>query len=129
MTRSFFFIGSPRLAGPQPHDALRLALPHAFAREAALPTRDHFLVVDVVGYVAPERAQDRLGRPGDPGAETATDVVRDDVGREQDAVAEVTKLAIERQRLLLEDIERGAADLALQQRLAPRRRSGAGSPA
>src|SRR2546427_8617605 len=47
---------SHRLAsdgGPQPRDVLRLALPHALAAEAALPAPGDFLVVDVVGDLAP----------------------------------------------------------------------------
>src|SRR5262249_25952851 len=102
--------------GPSPA-VRRLALPHALAAEAALPARDHFLVVDVVGNLAPEGGQDRLGRPGDAGAQAAAGVVGHHVRREQDAVAEIAQLAVERQRLLLAHVERGAADLALQERL------------
>src|SRR4030095_1879964 len=94
---------------------------HALAAEAALPARDDVLVVDVVGHLAPQRAQDRRGRPGDTGTETAAHVVRDHVRREQPPVAEVAQLAVERQRLLLEYVEGGAADLTPQPRLDGRR--------
>src|SRR5262249_59614657 len=57
------FFGSPRTAGPQPRDVLRLALPHALAAEAALPARDPFLFLDVVRNLAPEAGPERLGLP------------------------------------------------------------------
>src|SRR5205823_2956139 len=101
-------ICSPRTAGPQPRDVLRLALPDARAAEATLPARDDFLVVDVVGDLAAQGPQDGLGRPGDAGAEAAADVVGHHVRREQHPVAEIAQLAVEREWLFLEHVERGA---------------------
>src|SRR5205807_3236529 len=107
--------------------AFLASLPDALAPEAALPARDDVLVVDVVGDLAAQRAQDRLGGPGDARTEAATHVVGHHVRRKQHPVAEVAQLAVERQRLFLEHVERGAADVALQQRLDQRRLPYAGA--
>src|SRR6266508_5727533 len=106
---------------------LAAPLPYALAAEATLPARDYLFVVDVVGHFTAQGAKNRLGRPLDARAEPASHVGRDHVGREQHLVAEVAQLAVERQRLLLEHVERGAADLSLEQGLDERRLLDAGA--
>src|SRR2546426_4568559 len=110
--------GSPNFGRGTVNFLARHFLPlNALAAESALPTRNNFLVVNIVSHLTAQGSENRFRSHYDTGFQTAANVGRDHVGRKKHFVPQCPERALQRKRLILKDVQRCPSNLPLLQRL------------